>query len=712
MKKLLLLLSTILLFSSNIYAQERSDISIEEKITALYIIYFQRAADYSGLLYWSNQAKQVQTEKERENILKKISDKFSTHPIFFSVYGKMNNQTFIEEIYKTSLGEAGDNVGLNYWRELLDNGMSRSDMITMFVNSSLAHTVSKESFPNLTTEEIKSANLRKKIILNRIELALYFSSSLKELSNIENTSFPEEDPAYIASKQILSRLYINPLDIESGIASVDNAMQSNTPIEFINRNAFIQISGTITYARPKLNTNHIGLKPNSKVVKPAQQVLVKLLDENSNIIMTTTTDDQGRYNLPYAPRDKDVKVMVSAIMKRKQSSSSWDIKVVDNTEKGAIYTVEGKLANTKNSDNQRDLHIPLINRASAPFSILNDIYSAMKKIIIIESTLFPPLVINWSANNTPSEGLLEEGQIGTSFFNPRDNNIFILGDKNSDSDEFDTHVIIHEWGHYFEENFSRSDSIGGSHGEGDMLDIRVAFGEGFGNAWSAIVTDNPIYTDTTGGRGWFMNIEQEETINSGWWSEGSIQKIIYDLYDGKNEPHDQISLGLKPIYDILTTSEKESKAFTSIFSFITALKDKNPSLSAEVDRLLSDENINSIADDIYGEEHHDLYSDLGDENICTSSLHGDYNKLLNHKYLRFTVESQKSYTIRVEQTNGDTSDPDFFLYGGEPFGLKKIIQSEQKGLESSDIFLTTGDYILDVSDYNNLNKACFKITIQ
>jgi len=37
-----------------------------------------------------------------------------------------------------------------------------------------------------------------------------------------------------------------------------------------------------------------------------------------------------------------------------------------------------------------------------------------------------------------------------------DGKLYILGDANSDTDEFDDHVIIHDWGHYFEDKFSES----------------------------------------------------------------------------------------------------------------------------------------------------------------------------------------------------------------------------------------------------------------
>ncbi len=128
---------------------------------------------------------------------------------------------------------------------------------------------------------------------------------------------------------------------------------------------------------------------------------------------------------------------------------------------------------------------------AAPFAILDSIYQAMKKVRDADSSaVFPKLKANWSIYNVPagtgSEYELRSGLIGTTHFDG-DGNLYILGDADSDTDEYDDHVIIHEWGHYFEQSFSRADSIGGPHGSGDRLDIRVAFGEGWENAFSAIV---------------------------------------------------------------------------------------------------------------------------------------------------------------------------------------------------------------------------------
>src|SRR5690606_26346255 len=167
--------------------------------------------------------------------------------------------------------------------------------------------------------------------------------------------------------------------------------------------------------------------------------------------------------------------------------------------------------NTGSADSVRDLHAPsgwggssyTGPRAAAPFAILDVIYDAVQLVLAAAPEVeFPPLAIHWSPANVPSFGSdgapdIDSGQIGSSFFVPS-LGIYLLGAENQDTDEYDRHVIAHEWGHYFEHSFSRSDSIGGPHTRGDHLDMRVAFGEGFGNALAAMITGDSIYRDVVG----------------------------------------------------------------------------------------------------------------------------------------------------------------------------------------------------------------------
>ena len=496
----------------------------------------------------------------------------------------------------------------------------------------------------------------------------------------------------------------------------------------------LKIIGKVTYDRVHVNSNGVGLDYNNITREPAKQVVVKAIGVDGQSVASTTTDDNGNYIFDNLPANTELKIRVYAKLK-KDGIGGWDVKVVDNTNGDSQYVIEGEFASTANSSTRRDIHASSgwngssysSTRAAAPFAILGSIYQAMQKVKSADSNAtFPPLVINWSVNNVPSgdgsESGLRDGQIGTSHYNGTE--LYILGDANSDTDEYDDHVMIHEWGHYFEAKFSRADSIGGPHGNGDKLDIRVAFGEGWGNAWSAIATDNPIYFDTMGYKqadGFSMNIEHQVHENPGWYSEASIQRILYDLYDSHDDGADRLSMGFGPIYDVLVGPQKTTPAFTSIFTFITYLKEQNPSDIDKIDAILDSENIDSIKD-IYGSTINDsLYVDmvggeLSDIEIYKSNGMG--NKLGNHRYIRFGIYSDGTYTITVREINRRATvfepkaDPDFALYKTSPFTQIGISDGTVESVEENSYNLQAGNYLLDVSDYSELYTVHFKVTIQ
>ena len=224
----------------------------------------------------------------------------------------------------------------------------------------------------------------------------------------------------------------------------------------------------------------------------------------------------------------DVRIRVKAELVQ-TSGAQWNVRVVDNTSGDAPYALQGALANSGTTDTTRNLNASsgwggssyTSTRAAAPFAILAPIYESMQRIVAVDpDVVFPAIDFNWSVNNRPGmnpnvsfEQNLANGDIGTSSYvtsSNGDRRVLILGDANNDTDEYDEHVVIHEWGHYFEDQLSRSDSIGGPHGLADRLEARVALGEGFGNALSGMMTDDPFYRDSFGpaqGSGFFINVE-------------------------------------------------------------------------------------------------------------------------------------------------------------------------------------------------------------
>jgi hypothetical protein len=486
-------------------------------------------------------------------------------------------------------------------------------------------------------------------------------------------------------------------------------------------NEKITLSGKVTYDRVHVKSNYQGLDYNNITQENAQQVVVEAIDVNNTIVATTTTDDNGEYFLSELAPNQNIKIRVLAKM-FKEGSTNWDVKVVDNTNSEAMYVMEGDMLSTGMHDSIRNLNASSTTRTAAPFALLDNVYDGMQKVMGVQSEVaFPPLMVNWSVNNKASGGNIINGDIGTSYYT--NGKLFILGDASGDSDEYDDHVIAHEWGHYYEDKFSRTDSIGGAHGDGDHLDIRVAFGEGFGNAMSAIATDNPIYFDTfmynNASNGWYMNIENGVKNSPGWFSESSIQRILYDLYDSNDDGSDHLSLGFSALHEIFIGAQKDTQAFTSIFSFITELKLANPDERTAVDNIVASESMATISD-IYGSNRTNLssetplYSDVtigGTVNVCTKNNYGSYNKLSNRKYIQFNVSNDATYTIRVAQSNGSNSDPDFLLYKTSPHTYMGNAESADAGIEVKTLNLSTGSYLLDISDYNNISAPCFNVTV-
>lgn len=498
----------------------------------------------------------------------------------------------------------------------------------------------------------------------------------------------------------------------------------------------VKITGVVTYDRVPVEADSMGsarLNYDKTYSATGKYLLVKAIDANGQVVSKTTTDQNGQYNLN-VPENTPVKIRVYARMFK---DNVWDVSVVDNTNQKSNYVLEGALHNSGTKTTQRDLHASsgwggqgyTQPRDAAPFAILDSVNTIMQKIVQASPDIkFPDLLINWSINNVSVGGDTSLGHIGTSSYTAHDGNMWVLGDANADTDEYDEHIIIHEWAHFFEDKFSRSDSIGGAHSSGDTLDIRVAFGEGFGNAMSAIATDNPLYFDTSGYNqsvGWYMNIETAQPENPGWFSEASVQRILYDLYDDNSHDHsdgDQAHLGLKPIFNVMVDKERNAKAFTSIFTFINALKEENPDSTESIDQIVAQEQINTIHD-IYGNYRSNTANGVSTKPLyrtleagkwitqCNKNAYGVYNKLGNRTYIKVNIPETAIYTFGAKPYGSSYGDPDIVLYKTEyPYDVKGMSPLEGQSSDELTMNLTPGDYMLEVYD-NSFQNSCFVISL-
>jgi hypothetical protein len=370
------------------------------------------------------------------------------------------------------------------------------------------------------------------------------------------------------------------------------------------------ISGTVTYdfvpAVYDLNTGVGGLDFASAAARPVRNGVVYMV-EGTTILTQGATDAAGHYTLSYTPTGAGALQLVAMA-----SSVTPSIIVQDNTASGgpspwgigAAVTAGMPTLNLHAPHGWTGTSYDPATRLAAPFAILDSLYTASHAFITVRpSVAFPELRVNWSPNNAPQAGDKALGQIGTSHFSPTENQIYILGKEGADTDEFDTHVMVHEWGHYFEKNLSRSDSPGGPHSSGDVLDPRLAFGEGYGNALAAMLLPESLYVDTvwSGGvlRAWGFDAETApsptDDPNPGPFSETTVMRLLYDIYDGgSSEAFDTVHASLGTIYDVLVGPEKTTEALTTIGSFVTGLKAQAGFDAAALDTLMAHYQIGPI----------------------------------------------------------------------------------------------------------------------
>lgn len=545
----------------------------------------------------------------------------------------------------------------------------------------------------------------------------------------------------------------------------------------------VSVSGRIHYEFVPTASNNLGsyLDYGNTQARPVRRAAVLArCPDGSRTYATTTTDDAGNYSLT-VPSDVDLVIRARALLVQ-SGAPGWDLRVVDNTNGQAVWSVEGEAIDRSTVTGSVTVNLLATSgwggssytgaRAAAPFAILDSAYTAMRRVLEADpAAVFEPLKMNWHPTNRAScsrslaDYPFPDGCIGTSFFvNLRDNggrNIFILGDEDVDTDEYDSHVVIHEWGHYYEDAFSRSDSIGGRHGAADKLDMRVAFGEGWGNAWSGIATDDPLYVDTYGSsqqNGFSINVESDSTVSPGWWNETSVQRIIYDLYDAAND--DGVALGFGPIHAVLTNEQRAAAAMASIFPLVYFIKENNIGSAGDIDALVERNDIAPINDQwgdnrqagmLLGGDGDDgsefgfsaesekyitpVHKDVGtvshgtSAEICsTNKLAGEspnyteYNRLGARRFVRFQVGTGATWRITLDgsSTGIPGSDPDFFVYlDGDRIAVANA-DSSSTNKETQSIPLSAGTtYVLEALEYLNTDNdsstggnACMSLSFE
>jgi hypothetical protein len=188
------------------------------------------------------------------------------------------------------------------------------------------------------------------------------------------------------------------------------------------------------------------------------------------------------------------------------------------------------------------------------------------------------------------------------------------------------------------------------------------------------------------------------------------------LYDTAADASDAVALGFRPIWDVMVAPERNTPAFTTIFSFMTALKNQNGGAAAAVNTLMTAQNIDAATMDIYGSsETHvpstvpgaaalPIYSvaTVGGAALVLRTVDdaGHYNRLGNRRYVRFTLNTTRTVTITASSSNPNTPDTDFRVFRNGLF----VTEAGAPPAPNETTTLTNaqpGEYLIDVYDCAN-----------
>ncbi len=531
----------------------------------------------------------------------------------------------------------------------------------------------------------------------------------------------------------------------------------------------VSISGRITFDRIPLSAAS-GLDFSSPQIMPAREVTVVLLDVRGVPVQTGSldtgrTDANGEYRFTRVPANQYVQLRVYAeLFSNNLLLGQWDIKVRDNTQfvggEYAVYGMEGSLRCSGTEDSVRDLHAPSgwdlslgayvdNKRIAAPFAILDSLYKVLQLLQGVDSGFnLPELDVFWSEKNntTPgsfSEGDYDLGEIGSSQYLEDNSSIYLLGKADDNTDEFDEAVIIHEWSHYFEDNLSRFDSIGGRHSITDKLDMRVAFSEGLANTVAGVVLDDSLFQNSLGpAQATVSSFDLEANPGSaeaGWFVESSIHSFLYDIYDANDDGADTLSLGWSALYDVLISQAYRRQAsLASIFSFSDQLLSANVGSADAIETLLRSQNIYGVG--IYGDgevvdggdmDNLPIYQQLvvngAEVKACVNKYAGEFNRLGVRDFIRFTsLGGKHKITVTYDaasSTLGMPSDPAIRVFRqGRFFDDAPVVNQQGSPVVLTRDFpddVDNKEYIIEVFERSNLDgdlntggSACFDVDVK
>ena len=292
---------------------------------------------------------------------------------------------------------------------------------------------------------------------------------------------------------------------------------------------------------------------------PIKFAEVQILNSENKEVQCSETDETGSFSF-VVPRNQNLKVLVNSRSMNNKVKAS----ILDTPQTNKFYSIS---QNFDSNSSANTINLPMMTAsakssevAGGAFNILFNVLRANESLrfYICGSILTtcspdfdvaPKVTAYWKAGINPYIYFGGDPTAGLSFYVPGTDKLYILGGingevNNTDTDHFDDSVISHEYGHFIEDHYSKSDSPGGSHDGDHILDARLTWSEGWADFFSAAVRGTKYYSDSYGNEdgmtGYYFNYDLDANDDNldisndegeGNFREFAIARALWDGID-------------------------------------------------------------------------------------------------------------------------------------------------------------------------------------
>ncbi len=353
-----------------------------------------------------------------------------------------------------------------------------------------------------------------------------------------------------------------------------------------------------------------GLSNVSASTKPIRFAEIHVVDASNNIKQCAETDGSGNFSFTVSQSSSTLSIQIIS----RANNSTYKVSVLNDPTNNQYYKITKSFV-ASSSQAVGAITAPATGTLEGgAFNILDKILDANlflstttngcgfsgtyggNAFSCIPYTPDHKVQVYWKPGFNPNVYVGGPADETLSFYDPEEDKLYICGGvagdvDNSDTDHFDSSIIIHEYGHFIEAHYSKSDSPGGPHSGTKALDPRLTLSEGFANFFQAAVqslNSDPRYIDTIGNPSgsasvaFYVPMEYKCSNNTnncagspspfdaavdtgeGNFREFAISRTLYDIADTNNEDVDNVSGGFAEIWTAFRAMRSLPVAFRNI----------------------------------------------------------------------------------------------------------------------------------------------------